>query len=376
MQEYNRKHPFYASIKERYSLSKPGSGKETVHITLDLKGSGMTYAVGDSIAISPQNNPDLIRRTLEIINATGHEIVSDKRSGDQYKLSEFLSRKGSITEFSRKFATELAKKQTNLEKKGILEEVIEKSFKEYQANREVWDALAEHAEVRFEIQEFCDLLMPLLPRFYSIASSQAIVGEEMHLTVALLEYETNEKKRCGVTTNYLCNLAPLGEPILPIYVQPHHGFTLPEHPETPIIMVGPGTGIAPFRAFMQERSMHKNSKNWLFFGERNRQHNFFYEEYWGELQDQGLLRIHTAFSRDQEHKVYVQHLMQQHGKELYDWIAQGAIFYVCGDASRMAEDVDATLHRITQEHGNLSEDDAKAYIKKLRHDKRYLKDVY
>lgn len=373
---YDKNNPYLASIKERYSLCKPGSGKETQHIVLDLKGSGIRYEVGDSVAISPENDPHLVAKTLEVMGAHGSEIINDKRTGEKWELRAFLTKKAGITEFSKKFVTELAKRQTNSDKKRKLEEILESSFKEYQANRELWDALHENGEVRFEIQELCDLLMPLMPRFYSISSSRNVVGEEVHLTVALLSYETNEQLRRGVCTHYLCHLAPLNEPVIPIYFQSGKEFTVPENPDIPIIMVGPGTGIAPFRAFMQERILKQSSKNWLFFGEWHQEHNFFYEDFWLELQNRGSLKMDLAFSRDQERKVYVQHKMLESGRELFDWLQKGARFYVCGDASCMAKDVDAALHRVIQEHGNFSEDETKAFVKQLRHEKRYLRDVY
>jgi sulfite reductase (NADPH) flavoprotein alpha-component len=376
MPSYDKNNPYLASIRERYSLCKPGSGKETQHIVLDLKGSGIHYEVGDSVAIFPENDPGLVKRTLEVIGADGTETVNDKRTGEKWELKAFLTKKAGITEFSKKFVTELAKKQTNPEKKRNLEVILEGSFKEYQANRELWDALSENSEVRFDIQELCDLLMPLMPRFYSIASSRRAVGEELHLTVAFLSYKTNEQLRRGVCTHYLCNLAPLNQPVIPIYFQSGKEFTIPENPDIPIIMVGPGTGIAPFRAFMQERTMKQSSQNWLFFGEWHQKHTFFYEDFWTELQNKGSLKMDLAFSRDQEQKVYVQHKMIEAGKELFEWLQKGACLYVCGDATRMAKDVDAALHNIVQEHGKFSEEDTKAFVKKLRHEKRYLRDVY
>jgi sulfite reductase (NADPH) flavoprotein alpha-component len=376
MTTYDKNNLYYASIKERYSLCKPGSGKETQHIVLDLKGSGINYAVGDSVAIYPENDPELVKKTLEVMGADGTEIVNDKRSGEKWELKAFLTKKAGITEFSKKFVTELAKRQINSEKKAALEAILEESFKDYQANRELWDALHENTEVRFEIQELCDLLMPLMPRFYSISSSRNIVGEEVHLTVALLSYKTNEQLRRGVCTHYLCNLAPLNQPVIPLYFQSGKEFTVPEDHNIPIIMVGPGTGIAPFRAFMQERALKPGSQNWLFFGEWYQNHNFFYEDYWSDLQQKGSLKMDLAFSRDREQKVYVQHKMIEAGKEIYDWLQKGARFYVCGNASCMAKDVDAALHRIVQEHGALTEEETKAFVKQLRHEKRYLRDVY
>lgn len=376
-QIYSRLNPFIASVKERYRLSKPGSGKNTQHVTLDLSGSGITYNPGDSIGIYPLNDPHLVEWTLFAMKANGEERVMDK-NGEPFSLREFFQKKANITEISRKLLTVVSQRQVNSLKKEKLEQLMsegsKEALKEYLAIHEVWDFLEEHVEVHFTPQELCDLLMPLLPRFYSISSSQAVVGDEIHLTVAMLEYETNQTQRRGVCTHYLCNLVPLHEKSVPIFIQPHHGFTLPENKGTAMIMIGPGTGIAPFRSFMQERvSQQATGKNWLFFGEWNQAYDFFYESYWRELESKGLLKIDTAFSRDQETKLYVQHRIFEKGQEIWEWLSQGAVLYVCGDAERMAKDVDATLHQIVEHFGKT---DPKAYMKQLRQEKRYLRDIY
>jgi sulfite reductase (NADPH) flavoprotein alpha-component len=287
-----------------------------------------------------------------------------------------------ITSFSKKFIQELTQRQTDREKKENLEWLFSPEGKDalkiYLDSHEVWDLLMKHHEVVFDPQEFSDLMMPLLPRFYSIASSMREVGEEIHLTVALLQYETNDHSRVGVTTNYLCNLVPVGEPCVPIYLHPNtHGFTVPENPATPLIMIGPGTGIAPYRGFMQER-IHQigSGPHWLFFGEWNRAYDYLYEEDWMSWEAAGKLRIDLAFSRDQAHKVYVQHKLLEQGKELYAWLQQGANVYVCGDAHSMAKDVDQTLHQIVRTHGQMTDDQSKQYLKQLRADHRYMRDVY
>jgi sulfite reductase (NADPH) flavoprotein alpha-component len=348
---------------------------------LDIKGSGLSYAVGDSIAVQPLQNPEIVEATLKSLFATGDELVKDKRSEQTYTLRNFLTYKANINQLSRKFLSEIALKQTDPEKKErldfLLQEKNKEALKEYLANHEIWDALQENPEAKFSPEEFSALVMPLLPRFYSIASSMRVVGEEVHLTVADLFYTSNEHQRHGVCTYYLCELAPMNKAIIPIYVQPNHGFTLPTNTASDLIMIGPGTGIAPYRGFLQER-MAKNAtgKHWLFFGERNRHQHFFYQDYWNELIYQEKLRLTVAFSRDQEHKIYVWHRMLEHAKELFQWMENGAYLYVCGDAHRMAKDVEATLHQIVKEQGKMDESSAKAYIKKLKAEERYLRDVY
>lgn len=378
---YSKSNPFFATIKERYSLCKSGSKKNTQHIVLNLKGSGITYDVGDSIAIFPQNDPNVVLLTLKAMHATGKEIVTDRNGENPSSLYNFLSSKANITDINRKLFSEITARQSNFHKKTHFESLLtpenKEAFKQYLAERHVWDILIENPEVAFTPQELCGLLLPLLPRFYSIASSQNVVGDEVHLTVALLKYHANGHQRLGVCTNYLCNLAPVNEPIIPIYIQSHHGFTVPSDLDTRMIMIGPGTGIAPFRAFMQERIVRNASgDHWLFFGEWNKATDFLYEDLWKELSEKKKLKLDLAFSRDQEYKIYVQHRMLEHGAEFFRWIDSGAHIYVCGDAHRMAKDVEAALLQIFRDHGNHNEQSAKEYLKKLRTEKRYLRDVY
>jgi sulfite reductase (NADPH) flavoprotein alpha-component len=378
---YSKNHPFLASIKERYNLTKSGSKKITQHIVLDLKGSELQYEVGDSIGIFPVNDPQLVDKTLHAMKASGKEKIVEKHSEETMLLRDFLEKKANITDVSRKLLMDICHRQTHPEKKAKIESFFAEGHKEelkaYLDTHELWDILLENSEAHFEIQELCNSLMPLLPRLYSIASSSDVVGEEIHLTVALLKYETHGHLRKGVCTHYLCDLVPLHQPIVPVYIQPHHGFTLPSDSSVSIIMIGPGTGVAPFRAFMQKRIWQKaTGRNWLFFGEWNRIHDFFYEDFWTQYETQGKLKLNVAFSRDQDYKIYVQHRMREEGAELYNWIREGAYVFVCGDAQRMAKDVETTLHTIVQEHGKMTEQEAKAFIKQLRTEKRYLRDVY
>lgn len=381
-ESYSKQHPFLASIKERYFLSKPGSKKNTQHLVLDLRGSGIHYEVGDSIGVFPQHDPELVGKTLQALKANGKEIIQNKQTGELISLVDYLTSKGNITDISPKLFREVAARQPDSDKKHALEELRQESNREackaYLQKHEVWDFLLANEEVSFIPQEFADLLMPLLPRFYSISSSQRYVGEEVHLTVAPLEYESNGHKRRGVCTHYLCELVELHASVVPIFVQRSHGFNLPQDPLVPLVMIGPGTGVAPFRAFMQERLLHHQSKgkHWLFFGEWNQDYDFFYEKDWLEFSNYGHLRLELAFSRDQEYKVYVQHRMWEKGGELFQWLEEGSYLYVCGDAQRMAKDVEVMLHHIVQEFGKKEAQAAKEYIKHLRQQKRYLRDVY
>lgn len=379
---YSRQQPFSACIQARHALSKPGSQKRTHHVVLNIRGSNITYAAGDSVGIFPKHDPSLVKKTLEVVGASGEEMVVVKQSGEKWSFSDYLTGKANITDISPKLFREVAARQSNSYKRAQLEELGREeqraTLKAYLSEHEVWDFLRAHEEVSFSAQELSDLLMPLLPRFYSISSSQKWVGEEIHLTVAHFEYEANGHARRGVCSHYLCHLADLDAPTVPLFIQPSRGFGLPQNPQTPLIMIGPGTGVAPFRAFLQERLLHgaSKSKHWLFFGERQRAYDFFYEEEWDLFSRHGHLRLDLAFSRDQLHKVYVQDRMLESGNELFQWLEEGAYLYVCGDAGKMAKDVEAALQAIIEKFGKKTEQEAKEYLKLLRQEKRYLRDVY
>ena len=376
---HNRQHPFMASIKERYSLSKLGSKKEIVHVILDIEGSGLKYNVGDSIGVFAVNDAALVERTLKALKASGDEIVQN-RHGESFTFRNYLASQANLKGITRKTVQKLI---THLSEEYraplelLLEDGNKEALKEWMASHELWDLIEHHPEVRFTPEEVVDIAMPLLPRFYSIASSQSVRPNEVHLTIAYLRYETRGISRVGVCTHYLCQLAELHHPVVPVYIQPSNDFKLPNDPNTPIIMIGPGTGVAPYRAFMQEREARGDAgKNWLFFGEWTSSHEYFYEEEWKHWESLGKLKIDTAFSRDQEHKVYVQHRLKEKGAEIYQWLENNAILYVCGDAHQMAKDVEKVLGEIIQEHGGKDALGAREYIKRLRSEKRYLRDVY
>lgn len=344
-----------ATIKERYRISGADSSKETHHVVLDVSGTELRYTVGDCIGIYPTNSPDLVERTICAMNASGEEMIVDKRSQKQHSLREFFTKKANIRSVNK---------------------ILQKMISGPNDGREVWDFLQENKNDHLSPQEVCDSLQPLLPSLYSIASSQQVVGDEVHLTVNLQKYISNGHPRVGVASSYLCSHAPIGEASIPAYIQPHRGFTLPTDPSTSMIMIGPGTGIAPFRGFLQERTASQApGKNWLFFGEWTQKNEFFYEKEWLQWQEEGKLRLNTAFSRDQEHKIYVQHRLLEQATETWQWIQNGAYLYVCGDI-QMGKEIDAVLQKILQKEGNLDENSARQYLKQLRKDKRYLKDVY
>lgn len=378
---YSRLSPFIAKIKHRQDLCYSCPDKITQHIVLDLMDSGIEYNVGDCVGVYPVNDPELVLLTLKAMKAEGNENIVDPETSEAYSLRQYLSIKKNVSDVSKNLLKEMAHRQSNADKRIELETLLKKEnsalLKEYLHGKHLWDILLHHDEVYFTPQELCPYLMPLLPRYYSIASSQKMMKNEIHLTVRLLSYEAHGHPRIGVCTHYLCNLTPTEEPIVPLFIHPHSGFTIPEDNSANMIMVGPGTGVAPFRAFMQEREiLGASGKNWLFFGEWRKDRNFLYKDYWHRLVDEGKLRLDVAFSRDQEDKIYVQHLLLDHGKEIFQWIEEGAYFYVCGDAKKMAKDVENALIEIIKKEGNLSEESAKDYVKQLRKEKRYLRDVY
>ncbi|MES2273411.1 MAG: sulfite reductase [Chlamydiota bacterium] len=370
---YSRTHPYLSRIKERFLLTAPHSTKKTYHIALNIEGSGISFKVGDSIAVLPSNDPAYVEQIIACIGCVQEEEIFIASTNSKCTLREFLTTRANIAKVNTSFFKLLCEKGTPSdlllpEKKAELTEFLH--------THTLLDLLKLYP-VPISPSELAKSLMPLMPRFYSIASSPKIYPNEIHLTVAHVSYESNGQTRFGVGTHFLCDRAVLEGTPIPIYIQPSHNFTLPSDPAASMILIGPGTGIAPFRAFLQERlATAAPGRNWLFFGERNRASDFYYQEFWTELEKQGRLRLDLAFSRDSAQKVYVQHKMLENKKSLWDWLQNGSYLYVCGDAEQMAKDVDAALQQIAREVGGMNEEDARKYIRSLRTEKRYLLDVY
>lgn len=373
---FGRTNPFPAHVKLNRRLN-PGSEKDTRHIELNLTGSGLSYEVGESLAVHPTNDPKLVDEILHTLCATGDELVPAASKGKEpLPLRAALLREYKITQPTPKFLKAIAERASAA---PLLKELLHPERKQdldaYVWGMDMIDFLLQHSSIKFTPEEFVGLLSKLQPRLYSIASSLKAFPDQVHLTVDVVRYESHGRQRQGVCSSFLAERAE-GHPI-PVFISPSK-FRLPEDGNTPIIMVGPGTGIAPFRAFLQERkAIGAKGKAWLFFGSQKESCDYFYKEEFDQLQKDGVLtKMHCAFSRDQEHKVYVQTRMLENAAELWKWIDEGAEFFVCGDAKRMAKDVDAALQKIVQEHGNMNPEQANEYVEKMKAEKRYKRDVY
>jgi sulfite reductase (NADPH) flavoprotein alpha-component len=375
---YSRKNPFPAIPLVNRKLTLEGSEKETRHYEFSLAGSGFQYEVGDSMGIFPQNNPKHVEELLRALHFSGEESVTSKE-GETFSLREGLLKRFHIKDPSKQFLEAIVQRSASASE---LQELMQQPDRKADLDRYLWgmeviDFVLDHPSVRFTVEEFVATLRKLQPRLYSIGSSLKAFPEQVHFIIATVRYESHGRQREGVASTYLADRLNL-EDRVPMFVHVAKGFRLPEDPSTPIIMVGPGTGIAPFRAYLQERlAIGASGRNWLFFGEQRARCDFFYEDEFVAAQKAGALtRFDTAFSRDQSHKIYVQHRMLEHSKELFAWLEQGAHFFVCGDAARMAKDVDVALHQIVEKEGGKTPEQAAEYIETLRQQKRYKRDVY
>jgi len=374
---YSRKNPFPATLEVNRKLTLGGSEKDTRHFEISLAGSGLDYEVGDSLGVFPKNDPALVEKVLETQGFSGDEIVP---SADKVPmpLRQALSESYIITAPDKKLLGAIGEKDSSATfLKDFLDPAFKTSLDEYLWGRDVLDPLLEYTAAKFTPEEFVGCLRKLQPRLYSISSSRKAVGENVHLTVAVVRYTSHNRPRAGVASSFLAERAD-GPGAIPVFYHTAKHFRVPEEPATNMIMVGPGTGIAPFRAMLQERAATgATGKNWLFFGEQRSSSDFFYRDEFEKYQADGVLsKFDTAFSRDQDFKIYVQHRILERATELYDWFENGAIFYICGDASRMAKDVDAALHEVVQKAGGKTPEQAIEYIDALKKAKRYRKDVY
>ncbi|BBG03985.1 MULTISPECIES: diflavin oxidoreductase [Pseudonocardia] len=367
---WDRRRPFPAVLAHSVRLSGPGSDKDIRHHELALADSGIGYAAGDALAVLPGNDPALVEALLEQLGADG-----DTPAGDR-PLREALTHAHEIVTPSRELLAVLAERAPDDGLRAALAHPDKAAREAYLWGRDLLDLLRT-ARFRCDADELLGLLRPLQHRAYSISSSPLVSPDRIHLTVASVRYRCGDRAVGGVCSTHLADRLAVGD-TAGVFLQPNSTFRPPVDDTVDMIMIGPGTGVAPFRAFLQERAARgATGRNWLMFGDRNREHDFLYGSELTGWADSGLLtHLDLAFSRDQANKIYVQDRMREHGARLHDWLAGGAHLYVCGDASRMARDVDAALHAVVAEHGGTDVDGAAEFVADLKRAKRYLRDVY
>jgi sulfite reductase (NADPH) flavoprotein alpha-component len=370
--QYSKQNPYAAELSVSQKITGRDSNKDVRHIEIDLGESGLTYQAGDALGVWFENDVALAEEILTLLSIDADSEVSVAK--ETLTIKDALVSKLEITQSSIGLIEFWAR---HTEDEFLLSLTEDKSkARDYAANHQVVDILAK-APKAVEAQVLVDNLRKLTPRLYSIASSQSEVEEEVHLTVGLVQYQEGDSTRTGGASGFLSERLEEGGEVK-VFVEHNDNFRLPSDSNTPVIMIGPGTGIAPFRAFMQEReAQDAEGENWLFFGDQTFTQDFLYQVEWQNYLKSGLLtRIDLAFSRDQEQKIYVQDRLTEKAADVFAWLEKGAHLYICGDMSRMAKDVEAALIEIISEHGKLDEEQAQQYLKDMRAAKRYQKDVY
>ncbi|GEO84711.1 hypothetical protein GCM10007920_04520 [Ciceribacter naphthalenivorans] len=371
--KWTLRNPYTATMTTNRHLSGPASEKDTRHIELDLGDSGLAYEAGDCIGVLPTNDPALVDAFLEHYATCAHQAVA----GEDRPLGTLLAQAYEISTPSRELVAEVARRSRDEELRHVLENDDRQALDAWLYGRDILDLLGMMPKDALPLGELLGLLKPLQHRAYSIASSPKEHPGSIHLTVAAVRYHAHGRDRKGVASTFLAERVGEGRTV-PIFLSPNRAFRVPENDDAPMIMIGPGTGIAPFRAFLQERRARgAKGRNWLFFGDRSQASDFLYQNDLEGMQASGLLtRLDLAFSRDQAEKIYVQQRMRENARELYAWLEDGGHLYVCGDATRMAADVEAALLDIIASAGGHSADTAEAYLDRLRREKRYARDVY
>ncbi|KXI29528.1 assimilatory sulfite reductase (NADPH) flavoprotein subunit [Paraglaciecola hydrolytica] len=369
---YNKKNPFSASLLESQKITGRDSVKDIRHIEISLEGSGIQYRPGDALGVWFKNDAALVDELLQLLSIQPSATV--ELAGAKYTVRDALINQFELTQ---SYPTFISAYSAFTQNKQLIDLATDKeALRTYLASRQIVDIVREYP-AHVTAQQLLDCLRKITPRLYSIASSQDEVEDEVHLTVALLQYDNEGNLRQGGASSYLAaRLEAGGE--LGVFVEHNDNFRLPDDPNTDVIMIGPGTGIAPFRAFMQQRQADEaEGKNWLFFGNPNYTQDFLYQTEWQRFVKEGVLtKVSLAFSRDQEQKVYVQHRIKEQGAELYQWLEKGAHLYICGDANHMAKDVHDALIHVVVEFGGKTAEQAELYLTDLRRAKRYQKDVY
>ncbi|CAI9387129.1 Sulfite reductase [NADPH] flavoprotein alpha-component [Bacillus sp. T2.9-1] len=374
---YSRSNPYYAEILDVINLNGQGSNKETLHVELSLEDSGISFEPGDSLGIFPNNDPELVDLLVKELGFSPTESVTINKQGEVLAFREALLTYYEITVLTKPLLEKFAKIAANPSLDELLAKGNEEKLKAYINGRDILDLIRDFGPLETNAQTFASLLRKLPTRLYSIASSYKANPDEAHLTIGAVRYHANGRDRSGVCSVQIAERIQPGDK-LPIYIQNNENFKLPENPDTPIIMVGPGTGVAPFRSFLQEREeIGAEGKSWLFFGDQHFVTDFLYQTEWQNwLKDGVLTKMNIAFSRDKAEKVYVQHRMLEHSKELFEWLEEGAVLYICGDEKHMAHDVHQTLLAIIQKEGQMSLEQAEEYVAAMKQNKRYQRDVY
>lgn len=373
--KYSKANPYQAEVLENINLNGRGSNKETRHIEFLLDNFGEEYEVGDCLVVLPQNDPALVELLISTLGWDPGNQIQISEDGDTISLEEALTSYFEITKLTRPLLQNAAAYFDNEE----LEENIQDSewIQNYIEGRDFIDLLNDFPPEELEPEDVYQILRKLPPREYSISSSYQSLPDEVHITVGAVRYNTHGRDRSGVCSVQFAERIQPGDTV-PIYLKRNPNFKFPKDGDTPVIMIGPGTGIAPFRAHMQEREEYGYKGNtWLFFGDQHFTTDFLYQTEWQEwLKDGVLEKMNVAFSRDTDQKVYVQHRIAEHSKEFNEWLEKGASIYICGDEKNMAKDVHQAIRNVLVKEQNLTEEDAESYLKQMKKDKRYQRDVY
>ena len=373
---FDRKNPFPSQVLKNVVLNRGSSSKETRHFEIELKGSGLQYQPGDALGVFPENCSTLATAIQQRLGFSGNEPIQLSEESS-VSLKEAFTKSLDISKPSPALLKYISEQTENGPLCHLKSADKKQERIKYLAEQDVLGLLTEHPDVRFSADEVPLYFRKLAPRLYSICSSLKAHPEEVHLTVGIVRYENRGRKRYGVCSTFLADRTREGQKVA-VYVHTSKTFRLPESGDVACIMIGPGTGIAPFRAFLEEREAENaTGRNWVFFGEQRREKDFYYREEFETWQKEGLLnRFDTAFSRDQDHKIYVQDRMMENAAEIYRWLEEGAQLYVCGDAARMAKDVDRVLHSIIAQQSGNGKEGAEEYVLRLKKNKKYLRDVY
>jgi sulfite reductase (NADPH) flavoprotein alpha-component len=374
---FSRTNPFKAEVLENINLNGRGSNKETRHLELSLEGSGLSFEPGDSLGIYPENDPALVQLLLEEMNWDQEQLVTINKKGDVLPLKDALLSHFEITTLTKPLIEKAAPLSASEKFHDLLAAGNEDKLKSYLEGHDLLDLFRDFTPWIGSAQEFVSILRKMPSRLYSIASSLSSNPEEVHLTIGAVRYEAHGRERKGVCSILAAERLQAGD-IVPVYIQHNENFKLPKNPDAPIIMVGPGTGAAPFRSFMQEREeIGASGKSWMFFGDQHFVTDFLYQTEWQKWLENGVLtKMDVAFSRDTDQKVYVQHRMIEQSKELFEWLQEGAHLYICGDEKHMAHDVHNTLLEIIEKEGGMDREKAVEYLAEMQQQKRYQRDVY